>query len=435
MSRLTSTHVTAWAFRLIAWSTVAWLLGWRGVLLLTVAAVATHAAALLLRRMCDRPSRADAVLAVAVAGELALLASTVWFSAARAVLPLGVGVFVCHAIAYLVDAKKGAADASRHVSSLLYLLQLPVFPVGPLSRHHEFADQVARADVSMAGFSYGVRRIVTGLTKVYLVASPLGSVANEAFAMRLTRLSIDVAWVGAICAALEIYYYVSGFSDVGIGLGKILGFRYLENFRRPFTADSIREFWRRWNVTLTTWLRDYAALPIAGHEAPTLRGYLLLVGGFVIVGAWQGSGLAVLPWGLYTGSWLALEAVGFGAVVHRAPRAVRHVYVLLVVLFGWMMLRASGPGPLLGYVEAMVGFAVVPAGGALELLGWGAGTAFVCAIFFAGPMIGNVSRWRVSVDAAVASLIMMCAATVVLLWVAVNPLRRLLASQPPPRRR
>lgn len=434
MSRVTSTHATAWTFRLIAWSTVTWLLGWRGVLLLAVAAVATHGYALILRGLREQPSAARAALAAGVLVELALFASTIWPGTSSTGLPLGVGVFVCHAIAYLADVRAGTADPSKHAASLLYLVQLPVFPSGPLSRHHEFADQVARADVSMAGFSYGIRRIVTGVTKVYLVAGPLGTIASEAFALKVTRLSIDVAWVGAVCAALEVYYYVSGFSDVGIGLGKILGFRYLENFRRPFTADSIREFWRRWNVTLFTWLRDYEALPIAGHEPPTFRGYLVTAGGFVIVGAWQGAGLAVLPWAAYTAGWLALEAMGFGAVLTRAPRAVRHLYVLLVVLFGWMMLHAGGAGPLLGYVEAMSGFSVVPPGGALSLLGWGGGTALVCGIFFAGPMIGNVSRWRVSVDAAVASLIMMCAATVVLLWVAVNPLRRLMAGTPPRRR-
>ena len=121
--------------------------------------------------------QADLVLALCVAGELALFASAVWLGPTRSGWPLGVGVFVCHAIAYLVDVKKGTADASRHLSSLLYLVQLPVFPAGPLSRHHEFADQAVKADVSMAGFSYGVRRIVTGLTKVYLVAGPLGAVA------------------------------------------------------------------------------------------------------------------------------------------------------------------------------------------------------------------------------------------------------------------
>ena len=141
-----------------------------------------------------------------------------------------------------------------------------------------------------------------------------------------------------------------------------------------------------------------------------------------------------MPWAVYFGSWLALESIGLGAWLHRAPKALRHVYVLLVVVFGWMLLRASGPGPLLGYAEAMSGSAVAPFGGASVYLTWGVGTALACALFFAGPMIGNVSRWRVSVDAAVASLIMMFAATGVLLWIVVGPIWRFLAPNDPPRR-
>lgn len=434
MARLTSTHATAWTFRLLAWSTIAWLLGWRGVLLLGAAALATHGAAVLIHAQRERPATAGLTLTVAVAAELLLLASTIWPGTGVTGLPVGVGVFVCHAVSYLVDVRRGTASPERPGAALLYLLQFPVFPSGPLSRFHDFAEQVSRADVTMAGVSYGVRRIVTGLTKVYLIAGPLGATADAIFSLRVTQLSLDTAWLGAVCAPLQVYYYVYGFSDVGIGLGKLLGFRYLENFRRPFTADSIREFWRRWNVTLVTWLRDYAALPIAGHERPTLRLYLVTIAGFVILGAWHGAGLQVVPWAVYFGSWLALESIGLGAWLHRAPKALRHVYVLLVVVFGWMLLRASGPGPLLGYAEAMSGSAVAPFGGASVYLTWGVGTALACALFFAGPMIGNVSRWRVSVDAAVASLIMMFAATGVLLWIVVGPIWRLLAPNDPPRR-
>lgn len=415
---------------MIAWTAVAWLVGWEGVLLLAGAAVVTQAAAAVVYQLRARPSAANTVLALGVSAQLVLFASTIWPGRLTIGLPIGVGVFVCHAIAYLVDVRRGTVIPQGHLAAFMYILQLPVFPVGPLSRFHEFDEQLSRADVSMAGFSYGVRRVVTGLTKVYLVAAPLKTAADEIFALRVTKLSTDTAWLGAVCAALEVYYYVSGFSDIGIGLGKVLGFRYLENFRRPFTADSIREYWRRWNVTLMTWLRDYGALPIAGHERPTPQRYLLTVAGFVMVGAWHGETLRVVPWAIYFGSWLAAEASGLGTFLTRVPRLVRHLYVLIVVLFGWLLLRASGPGPLLGYVEAMVGASIQPFGASLEYLTVGLTTALVCAIFFAGPMVGNVSRWRVSVDAAVASLIMMFAATAVLIWHAVNPVRRWIA---PPR--
>ena len=143
--------------------------------------------------------------------------------------------------------------------------------------------------------------------------------------------------------------------------------------------------------------------------------------------------LHVLPWAAYMAAWLAIESLGFEALVHRVPRALRHVYVLAVVLFGWMMIRAAGPGALLGYTEAMLGLSIVKFGASSVYLTPGFVTALICAILFAGPMVGNISRWRVSVDAATASLIMMLAATGVLLWHAVNGIRRVLPGEAPKR--
>jgi alginate O-acetyltransferase complex protein AlgI len=422
--RLSSTFLTAWTFRLLAWTTVAYFIGWSGVAVLVAAAVGTQCAALLIRALVARPAAAHAVLLFAVGAELLLFFSVLRPGLAAVVVPVGIGVYMSHAVAYLMDVYRGTVDPRRHGSAMAYLVQLPVFPVGPLSRFHEFSQQLARTDVTMAGFSYGIRRIVQGLTKVYLIAGPLGSVADSIFALRVTRLSTDTAWLGAACASLEVYYYLTGFTDVGIGLGKILGFRYQENFRRPYTADSIREFWRRWNVTLITWLRDYASLPIAGHERPTVALYLATIAGFLVVGLWSRTTLHVVPWAVYFATWLAIEALGLGALVGRLPRALRHVYVLGIVMFGWLILRASAPGPLLGYTEALLGLSVTPFGASSAYLTPGFVIAFVCAVVFAGPMVSNLSRWRVSVDAATASLIMMLAATGVLVWHGVNGIRR-----------
>jgi D-alanyl-lipoteichoic acid acyltransferase DltB (MBOAT superfamily) len=417
-------RATAWTFRAIAWTAVGWLVGWRGLLLMAVAALVTHGTALAVHAS-PRQTLAPRLLLFAAVGAhfllfLAVLAPAGW----SFVVPVGAGVFMCHAVSYLVDVERRVVAPRPHWAALLYLVQLPVFPVGPLSRFHEFKELIARADVSMGGFAYGVRRVVTGIVKVYLIAGPLGSAADRIFALRVTRLSTDAAWLGAVCVGLEIYFAVAGFSDIGIGVGRIVGLRYAENFRRPYTADSIREFWRRWNVTLITWLRDYLRLPIAGHDEATPFLYLVTVAGFVIVGLWHRATMFVLPWAVYFGAWLALEAIGFGAAMQRLPRVVRHAYVLLVVLFGWVLLRASAPGPLLGYVEAMFGFSVAPFGGAGVYLTPGFVTALVCAVVFAGPLVGNISRWRVSVDAATASLLMMLAATGVLVWRWCLPLLR-----------
>jgi alginate O-acetyltransferase complex protein AlgI len=417
-----TTAVTAWVFRAVTWIGVGWLVGLRSVALLVAAALLTHTLALLVFRLRGRPRAAGIATRAGTAAGLLWLLSSMW-PAASPLVPIGIGVFVCHAIAFLVDVSRGA-NPRGFGASTAYLIQLPVFPAGPLSRFPEFSDQLSKTEISMAGFSYGVRRIVTGMLKVWAIAGPLGDVASRIFALRVTLLSIDIAWLGVVCTALNAYFVVSGFSDIGIGLGRILGFRYQENFRRPYTADSVREFWRRWNVTLITWLRDYLSLPIAGHDAPTLALYLFTVAGFIVVGLWHGATLRVLAWAVYFGTWLAIEAVGLGHLIERLPRPLRHVYVLLVVLPGWILLRASGPGPLLGYVEAMLGFAIVPLGAAGEYMDPLFVIALVSAIVFAGPLVSWISRWRVSVDAATASLLMMFAATGVFVWRTSQPLVR-----------
>ncbi len=422
--RLTSQQLTVWLFRVLAWATVAWLLGTAACLLLVAAAVLTQVAARAVYGLREQPSAARAMLVLALAGHVVLLLSTLRAAQWPFAAPAGMTLFFCLSVSYLVDVSRGTADPRQDPIGLMYLVQLPVFPAGPLSRYHEFRTQLAHGEVSMASFSYGIRRIVTGLTKVLLIADPLHGVTTQIFALRVTRLSTDTAWLGAIAASLETYFWVSGFSEIGIGLGRIVGFRLQENFRRPFTADSIREFWRRWNVTLMTWLRDYLALPIADHDRHTVRVFLSSVAAMFLVGAWQTPSLHVLPFAVYFASLLALESLGLGARLRRWPAALRHVYVLLAVTGGWLLLRATGPGALLGYVEAMLGFSIATFGASAAYFSLGFTTVFVCALIFAGPMVGNISRWRVSVDAAVASLIMMLAATGVLMWQAVVTVRR-----------
>jgi alginate O-acetyltransferase complex protein AlgI len=423
--RLNSRFVTAWSLRILTWGTFVWLIGPVAGALVLAAAIVVQVTAVALHANRTRSAVAMSVVAVGVGAHLALLMAAARAAEWPAWLPVGLGVFACHAVSYLSDVNSGVVNPRHHLTALLYVFQLPVFPAGPLSRFSEFQHQLAHTEITMGAFSYGVRRIVTGLIKVFLIGAPLGTVAGRIFALRVTRLSTDAAWLGAVCAALEIYYYLSGFSDIGVGVGRTLGFRHLENFRRPFTADSIREFWRRWNVTLITWLRDYVSLPIAGHDRPTPRLYLLTIIGFLVIGGWHRPTWQVIPWAVYFASWLALEALGLGAALPKLPKVLRHAYVVLVMIFGWMLLRVSGPGHLLGYTEALLGFSVVDFGGSAVYLTSGFVTALVSAVVFAGPLVGWISRWRVSVDAAVASLIMMFAATGILVYHLVNEVRRL----------
>lgn len=420
-------------FRTATWAAFAWFIGWQGDLLLLAAALVTHGAAVAGRRLTHPPT-SMVVLATGVAGALAPLAAVRWFP--QGIIPgavVCVMVFACHALSYLLDARRGAADPRRHLVALMYLLQFPVILGGPLSRFPEFATQLASTDVTMASFSYGVRRMLTGVIKLWLIATPLITTGERIFALRVTQLSTGSAWLGAVCAALSAYFVMSGLADIGIGAGRIAGLRYQENFRRPFTAESLREFWRRWNITLIAWLRDYLAFPIAGHAPPAAQLYLLAIAGFIVVGAWHEWRLRLVVWAMYFATWLAFEALAIGDWLPRVPRIVRHLYVLVVVTFGWMILWVIGPGPLLGYVEALLGLSVATALPVSVFLTPGFTVALVSAIFFAGPLVGSISRWRVSVDAATASLLMMLAATGLFIWHLAQLVWRLLFPPPSPR--
>jgi alginate O-acetyltransferase complex protein AlgI len=251
---------------------------------------------------------------------------------------------------------------------------------------------------------------------VWVVARILAIPVDAIFALPAPTMAADAAWLAAACFGLRVYYLFSGYADIAIGAGRMLGFRYPENFRRPYTADSIREFWRRWNITLMTWLRDYLRLPIAGRDDPTPRLYVNIVVGFCLVGLWHGGGRGVLIWGLYSGMWLALEAVGLGRRVRRLWPPIRHLYVLVIVTFGWGMLRAGDLAGALAFLQAIAGFNGLTSPAAQQQLTVAVWATLVVAVVGAGPIIPAISRWRVTLDAATASVVMMLAATALFLW-------------------
>jgi alginate O-acetyltransferase complex protein AlgI len=330
-------------------------------------------------------------------------------SIASGAISAGVLILACHVVALFVDVRRGEASLERPLTVALYLLQFPLLVAGPLVRFRDTRAQRGRRAAGMGAFTYGVRRVVTGLVKVVLVAGTLSKPVDRIFGMATATLGADVAWLGAVCVSLQIYFQASGYADVAIGLGRMLGLRYPENFRRPYTAGSVRDFWRHWNITLITWLRDYLYLPIAGRDHPTPRLYVNIVAGFSVVGLWHGARGNVLAWSVYSGMWLALEAVVVGVWLERLPRLLRHVYLLVVVVVGWVILRAGSIAAAAGFVGAMGGIHGLSANGSGEFLTIGGWLALGTAVLFAGPLVPWISRWRVSVDAATASILMVTA--------------------------
>ncbi len=274
----------------------------------------------------------------------------------RILLPIGISFFTFHAISYVVDVYRRDATAQKSpVHAALYLLLFPQLIAGPIIRYRDIADQLARRVVSLDDFAYGVRRFVIGLGKKVLIANIVAGPADKIFAMPFAELSAAHAWLGIVCYTLQIYFDFSGYSDMAIGLGRMFGFRFPENFRWPYVAQTVQDFWRRWHMSLSTWFRDYLYVPLGGSRVSPARMYRNLVTVFFLCGLWHGASWNFVIWGLFHGTFLVVERVGLAGAILRLPRPVRHIYLLLVVMIGWVFFRAETLPGAIAFLSAMAG--------------------------------------------------------------------------------
>ncbi len=238
-------------------------------------------------------------------------------------LPLGISFFTFHAISYVVDVYKRNADAERNLPRFaLYILLFPQLIAGPIIRWRDIAAQLPQREQRIADFSYGVRRFVLGLGKKVLIANTLGRTADQIFALPAAELTTPLAWLGLVCYTLQIYFDFSGYSDMAIGLMRMFGFRILENFNYPYIARSIREFWRRWHISLSNWFRDYLYIPLGGNQRGERRAYANLVIVFLLCGLWHGASWPFVLWGAWHGAFLVAERAGLDRLL-RTDRSAR----------------------------------------------------------------------------------------------------------------
>jgi alginate O-acetyltransferase complex protein AlgI len=330
-----------------------------------------------------------------------------------AIVPFGVSYFAFHGISYLVDVYRGRAVAERSRRQLaLYLLFLPQIVGGPLAYESE-TRLVARRVPSVSDYSYGVRRLLIGVWKVFVIADLARAQADAAFAVRSGGLSAAQAWLGAVSLALQMYYGFSGYSDMGIGLGRMLGIRLPENFRWPYVAETVRDFWRRWHIGLSAWFLEYADVSLkADRVPPASAGREALV--VLLCGLWYGVGWTFAVWGVYHAALIQLERVGVEAAVKRLPSPLRHVYLIVVVMAGWVVLRSQTVGGALLFFKALAGLNVTvvsrPKIG-LDLWLLLAAAALGCA-----PLLPSIRRWTVAIDALIVSLLLMLFASVLFAW-------------------
>lgn len=277
-------------------------------------------------------------------------------SAGRLFTPLGISFFTFHAISYLVDIYRGQAVARTSPAGVaVYMAAFPKVLAGPIARYAKTSGDIDNRRASSGDFLEGLERFITGLAKKVLIANPLSAVADAAFGAPPSVLDPLSAWAGIICYTLQIYFDFSGYSDMAIGLGKMFGFEYPENFNFPYISQSVREFWRRWHISLSTWFRDYLYIPLGGNRVAPARQYLNLIVVFLLCGLWHGASWNFIVWGGWYGLFLVLERTRIGDLISSAWKPVRHFYLLMIVVVGWVFFRAESLGLAAGYIAAMFG--------------------------------------------------------------------------------
>ncbi len=269
-------------------------------------------------------------------------------------LPLGISFFTFQGISYIVDVYKTRESCQKNILDLaLYIALFPQLIAGPIVRYNDISRQIVKRTHSFEMFADGVQRFIYGLAKKTLVANPLGEVADSVFILSGNELTMPLAWIGILGYTLQIYFDFSGYSDMAIGLGRMYGFYFFENFNYPYISTSVREFWRRWHISLSTWFRDYVYIPLGGGRVSATRVYANLFLVFVLTGLWHGASWNFLIWGLFHGLFLASEHAGFSAVLERLWRPFRHLYLLLVVIIGWVFFRSENLSSAVNYLLSM----------------------------------------------------------------------------------
>jgi alginate O-acetyltransferase complex protein AlgI len=272
-------------------------------------------------------------------------------------LPLGISFFTFHALSYVIDVYRREVPALRNpVNFALYISFFPQSIAGPIVRYNDVAGQLVRRVITLEGFAEGVRRFTIGLAKKMIIANIVAVPADAIFDLPAGQLTVGLAWLGTLCYTLQIYFDFSGYSDMAIGLARLFGFQFRENFQYPYIARSITEFWRRWHISLSTWYRDYLYIPLGGNRAGTGRTYFNLVLVFFLCGLWHGASWTFILWGLFHGAFLVLERMGLGRLLEWTWAPVRHLYTLVVVMVGWVFFKAATFAQALAFLGAMAGF-------------------------------------------------------------------------------
>ncbi len=351
--------------------------GWtdpRLVLLMFATTLINYVCGNIIHRAADGPVARRRALAVSVAASLALLGFFKYFGfmetnlnfllgtvgapfvpVLKVVLPAGISFYTFHCISYTVDIYRGEAKPVRRMSDFACFVALyPQLIAGPIIRYHTIAEQLVSRKHTFQKFSSGTALFILGFAKKVLIANEIGRVADAAFGAEAPTM-LD-AWFGVTAYALQIYFDFSAYSDMAVGLGRMIGFEFMRNFDGPYRSESITEFWRRWHISLSTFLRDYLYKPIGGNRLGPRRTYINLAIVMLLGGLWHGANWTFVIWGAYHGALLAWERwMGKESLYARMPRPIRIACTFVLVLFSWVLFRSATIGDAGHYFAAMFG--------------------------------------------------------------------------------
>lgn len=302
-------------------------------------------------------------------------------------LPVGISFYTFQTMSYSIDVYRGKAKVQRNFLDFgVFVTMFPQLIAGPIVTYREVEERLHGRTVTVEEVSGGLKRFCTGLAKKVLLANRLGELWNEISLLSFQELGMLTAWLGILAFAFQIYFDFSGYSDMAIGLGRMLGFAFPENFRYPYISASVTEFWRRWHISLGSWFREYVYIPLGGNRKGLARQLFNILVVWTLTGIWHGAGWNFLLWGLWFALWLMLEKLFLGRILAVVPRAAGVIYNSLLVLVGWVLFALESPEQIVMYLGAMAGCA----GGIADSLGryWGReyGILFLIATVAATPL-------------------------------------------------
>lgn len=270
------------------------------------------------------------------------------------IMPIGISFYTFQAMSYVIDVYKKEVDVQRNY--LLLLLYVSLFPqliAGPIVRYQTIEKEITKRVVSFEDVSYGIERFILGFAKKLIIANQMGKLADIIF---VGNYSFITSWIGAIAYMFQIYFDFSAYSDMAIGLGRIFGFHFLENFNFPYMAKSITDFWRRWHISLSTWFRDYVYIPLGGNRKGIKRQIINMSVVWLLTGFWHGAAYNFILWGLYYLIFLSLEKFVLSKYLKRVPNVFKHIYALFIILFGWVLFRVDNLNQFYSIISAMFSF-------------------------------------------------------------------------------